>query len=61
VNNEMKIHLLNRNCWQNARVPDERMLNISKCGKEVKEWNITDDVKEVTCKLCLKIINREEL
>lgn len=50
----MKTHFLNKNCWQNASVPDERMQNISKCGKEVKEYLITTDIKNVTCKSCLK-------
>ena len=51
----MKKHLLNKQHWKNARVPDERWENISMCGKEFKEWEITETIKEVTCKSCLKI------
>lgn len=52
----MKIHLLNKNCCQNAFVPPENMKDISRCGKEVNESQITTDTKNITCKSCLKLI-----
>jgi len=42
----MKIHLLD----------NEKIKNISKCGKTVNDSQITLNNKEVTCKTCLKSI-----
>lgn len=52
----MKTHLLNQRYYKNFNVPPEEMVNISKCGKEVTEWNITTLKFEVTCKSCIKTI-----
>ena len=54
----MKKHLLNKSCGTNLCVPPEEMRNIGKCGKEVAESEITADKCEVTCKLCLKLMEK---
>lgn len=54
----MKIHLLDESCGTNLCVPSEEMKNIGKCGNEVPEWAITTSKCEVTCKSCLKSINK---
>ncbi|GEM_PF-3348012 len=54
----MKTHLLDENCAVNLCVPSEEIKNIGKCGKEVPECAITTLKHEVSCKSCLKSINR---
>jgi hypothetical protein len=52
----MKIHLLDKSNYRNLTAPDEDMVNISKCGKEIPDWAVTTLTGKVTCKLCLKRI-----
>lgn len=52
----MKTHLLNERHYKNLNVHPEEMVNISVCGKEVDDWNITTLNFQVTCKTCLKLI-----
>jgi len=56
----MKTHLLNEGCGANLCVTNEEMKSIAKCGKEVPEWAITTLRHQVTCKSCLKYINKQE-
>jgi hypothetical protein len=54
----MKKHLLNKNHWENTNVHPEDFKNISMCGRKTEEWAITENTKEVTCRTCLKLINK---
>lgn len=56
----MKKHLFDKTNYKNIRVPNEDMINIGKCGRTVDEWAITTEINEVTCKSCLKVLNKKQ-